>query len=559
MKRIFQYIGMVLGVVALLTSCESDFEKTTMSMTGECKLMATATQADIALENYYTPVLQLVWTSPRWYSNDNTRLAAGVGVSFYVQASTDESFSNFTETVANGLSMTFTAANLNSTAKKLAMEIGKKAPVYLRVKCLEGGNIDVYSNVCQVEITPIYINMTKLAVLNAEKNDTIGRLVSPEENGVYTGFMHATAWMNCWFAEADGNTWGNTPTSGTEFSLTSEGTAWSCWFPEVNGSFYVTVNTANGWWSAALIDTLSVCDTIMTYNMKAKAWQLVKELDGETTLSFAARAKVFDTSTGTAKDKATPVDYSFGFKEDTLTIGKEGSVVFTGTGIHTISVSINDDGYYVYKVEAGDQTQGDEPSVPKPTELKIYDKDKTTVLTTLARTANGVYGGELTADWGWYNFLLYDAKNNIWYGSDPADATTLSSAEGFYNLWIQSGETGIYTIEVNLNTMSWTYERKGDLPPTVPEALYLYGEPDWSKATATLAKTGDGTYTAEVTISADGNFKIVDGSVWYGLDPTDNTKLSSADGNWNIWLTAGTYTITVNWSTMTFSATKKTE
>jgi hypothetical protein len=297
----------------------------------------------------------------------------------------------------------------------------------------------------------------------------------------------------------------------------------------------------------------------MTYNMKAKAWQLVKELDGETTLSFAARAKVFDTSTGTAKDKATPVDYSFGFKEDTLTIGKEGSVVFTGTGIHTISVSINDDGYYVYKVEAGDQTQGDEPSVPKPTELKIYDKDKTTVLTTLARTANGVYGGELTADWGWYNFLLYDAENNIWYGSDPADATTLSSAEGFYNLWIQSGETGIYTIEVNLNTMSWTYERKGDLPPTVPEALYLYGEPDWSKATATLAKTGDGTYTAEVTISADGNFKIVDGSVWYGLDPTDNTKLSSADGNWNIWLTAGTYTITVNWSTMTFSATKKTE
>ena len=80
MKKLFQHIGILLGVTALFTSCESDFEKTTMSMRGECKLMATATEADITIKNYQTPVLQLAWTTPEWYSNDNTRRTAGVGV-----------------------------------------------------------------------------------------------------------------------------------------------------------------------------------------------------------------------------------------------------------------------------------------------------------------------------------------------------------------------------------------------------------------------------------------------------------------------------------------------
>jgi len=160
----------------------------------------------------------------------------------------------------------------------------------------------------------------------------------------------------------------------------------------------------------------------------------------------------------------------FTVKGDTLVIGEKGNTTFTGTGTHTISVSIDDDGQYVYKVMPGDQTQQEEPSTPKPTELKVYDKEKQEVLSTLTKTGDGIYSGSLEAKWGWFNFLVYDAENSIWYGSDPADATMLSSEEGFYNLWIPADITGIFTITVDLNTMKWTFERTGDLPPAARKA-----------------------------------------------------------------------------------------
>lgn len=565
MKKLFQHIGILLGVTALFASCESDFEKTTMSMRGECKLMATATEADITIKNYQTPVLQLAWTTPEWYSNDNTRKTAGVGVTSYVQASTNASFDNFTETVANGLSMTFTAGNLNSTAKKLAMEAGKKATLYMRVKCLEGGNIDVYSNVCEIQITPLYINMSKMVVLDQAKTDTIAHLSSPTENGIYTGFMYANAWMNCWFAEADGNIWGNVPVSGSEFELSNEGTAWNCWFPDASGDFYVSVNTAKGWWSATHIETLTANGTAMTYNKKMKEWQLLTELSGQSKLVFAATGKIFDTTTRTDKEKAKATSITFGFSDNKLVVDGSGEATISGTGTHTISVSIDDDGQYIYKVAAGDQTQQEEPSTPKPTELKIYDKEKQEILSTLTKSGDGIYSGSLEAKWGWFNFLVYDAENNIWYGSDPADATILSSAEGYYNLWIPADITGIFTITINLNTMKWSYERTGDLPPVYPSELKIYGEPDWANAEpmATLSQTEEGKYSGTLTTTkAWHSFQVVDATqttwVWYGAGE-DSNALKAGGGNLWTGEEIGDYTIDVDLKNMTWSATKKTE
>lgn len=561
MKKLFQYIGMLLGVAALCTGCESDIEKTTMSMQGECRLMATATEADITIENYQTPVLQLAWTIPSWYSNDDTRKTAGVGVTSYVQASASASFDNFTETAANGLSMTFTAGNLNSTAKKLAMEVGKKATLYMRVKCLEGGNIDVYSNVCEIQITPLYINMSKMAVLDQAKTDTIAHLASPAEDGVYAGFMYATAWMNCWFAEADGNVWGNVAASGSEFELSSEGTAWNCWFPDATGDFYVKVNTAKGWWSATNIETLTANGQAMSYNKKMKEWQLLTELSGQSKLVFAATGKTYDTTTRTDKELAKATNITFGFSDNKLVVDGSGEATVSGTGTHTISVSIDDDGQYVYKVVPGDQTQTDEPSTPKPTELKLYDKEKTEVLSTLAKTADGIYSGSLEAKWGWFNFLVFDAENTIWYGSDPTDATTLSSEEGFYNLWIPADITGIFTITVDLNTMKWSYERTGDLPNVFPNELKVIQSNEEKTVLGTLSKTADGVYSSNIDIAAGISFKIVDeaSGTWYGCDPNDNTTLSAEEGNYSLWVEGSedaTYTISVDLNTMKWSYTK---
>ncbi len=303
----------------------------------------------------------------------------------------------------------------------------------------------------------------------------------------------------------------------------------------------------------------------MKYNKEDGRWELLIEPNGETALSFEATAKLFDTESRTDAEKAKPQTYGFTVKGDTLVIGEKGSATFTGTGTHTILVSIDDDGQYVYKVMAGDQTQQEEPSTPKPTELKVYDKEKQEVLSTLTKTGDGIYSGSLEAKWGWFNFLVYDAENSIWYGSDPADATMLSSEEGFYNLWIPADITGIFTITVDLNTMKWTFERTGDLPPVYPSELRIYGDPDWGNGEpmATLSQTEEGKYSGTLTTTkAWHSFQVVDATqttwVWYGAGE-DSNALKAGGGNLWTGEDIGDYTIEVNLSTMTWSATFKSE
>ena len=79
------------------------------------------------------------------------------------------------------------------------------------------------------------------------------------------------------------------------------------------------------------------------------------------------------------------------------------------------------------------------------------------VLTTLPKTGEGVYAGQLNATEGWMNFHVVDEEHNIWYGTDPADKAALSSADGHWNFWIDSEQTGVYDIEVSLVTMKWTH------------------------------------------------------------------------------------------------------
>lgn len=92
-----------------------------------------------------------------------------------------------------------------------------------------------------------------------------------------------------------------------------------------------------------------------------------------------------------------------------------------------------------------------------PSELKVYNKDGNAVLTTLPQTSDGIYTGRLIATEAWQNFHVVDEYSNTWYGTDPADKTVVSSAEGHWNFWIDSEQTGAYDLTVNLSTMRWTH------------------------------------------------------------------------------------------------------
>lgn len=95
-----------------------------------------------------------------------------------------------------------------------------------------------------------------------------------------------------------------------------------------------------------------------------------------------------------------------------------------------------------------------------PAELKIYDQEGQKVLATLLPATNnpGLFYGQLNAEIGWLNFHVVDEESGTWYGTDPSDKTMLSTSENKWRFWIDSATTGVYDIEVNLATMTWTHK-----------------------------------------------------------------------------------------------------
>lgn len=66
-----------------------------------------------------------------------------------------------------------------------------------------GSNLDAaYSNVCQVKVTPYLIDMSYINILDKDtKEQTLTYLYSPNSDGVYSGYMNASSWLNFWGKE----------------------------------------------------------------------------------------------------------------------------------------------------------------------------------------------------------------------------------------------------------------------------------------------------------------------------------------------------------------------
>ncbi len=195
-----------------------------------------------------------------------------------------------------------------------------------------------------------------------------------------------------------------------------------------------------------------------------------------------------------------------------------------------------------------------------PATLSIYNSDGNAILATLQLTDsdNGIYSGQLNATTSWLNFQVVDTDNNVWYGTDPADKTAISTADGKYKFWIDSSVTGLYDITVNLSTMTWSFALHQDSSSSFPESLYIYAT-DGTSVLATLTQTDNGIYSGQLNATTSWlNFKIVDAenSVWYGSDPANAATLSAEEGCYNCWINSsvtGLYDITVNLNNMTWS------
>ena len=448
MKKILYNIMLLLTTVTLLSSCNKDGDLIYLNGFGGSELTATTNDVVLSIANSKKLVLSLEWNNATLLSSDSSKTAPDGVLKTYLQISAKEDFSGkVNESTVTSPSKAYKGDDLNAIAKDLGLSADVAGPLYFRIKSVEGNNMDpAYSNIEKVNVTPFTIHMNFVSVLSKDKTDTIARLYSDSENGVYTGYMKAAGWYNCWFVENDGTVWGNYNVKDHEFELSKASDAWNCWFADGSGHWFVTVDTKNDVWSAANITKVTINGSDFTYDSKKGVWtaQVTTTADN-TQIGGTATANEYNSTTRVSSSVAKT------FNLPDTTIAK--------AGVYTINMYINSHAQYNYEIVSGAVTP-ETPTVKFPAELAMYSQDGSTKLVTLAKTGTGIYTGTYTAK-QWEHFHLVDEENNIWYGSDPSDLFALDSAEGKYDLWFKDDITNGTTVNitVDLNTLKWSYTK----------------------------------------------------------------------------------------------------
>lgn len=561
MKTIISKILLLFCAVALFASCDKDGDTVYLDGFGSSELIATADNVVLSVDNSKQEVLSLAWKNPTLLSSDANSPAPAGQLSTAMQVSNTEDFTNCTETTVSNLSRAYTGTELNSIAVNLGLAVGSSAPLYFRIKSSVGDNMTpAYSNVCKVNVTPFKIDKTYLSVFNSGKTEVVAYLYSPTENGVYTGWMAATSWYNCWFMENDGTYWGNAPVDGHPFELSNSAEAWNCWFADGTGQWFVTVDTNNSEWSAVFVKNMMANGETMKFDSSTGSYKyVITTTSDNATVTLTADALAYDKNTGTDVSAAVSKTLKYAVTDGMMTEASAATpVTIEKAGTYTITVSVNEKAEQTLTITAGEE-EPDEPATPLPNELKVYNTELTEAIATLSKTSDGTYKGVISAS-QWYNFKLKDEENDITYGSDPSDVYTLSSESGAWNIWTQDDYSDGSTIRitVDLSNKKWSYEAV-ELTSTFPLELKVYTT-DGSSVLGTLSNTADGVYEGSLSAAQWLNFKIVDerNSVWYGSAPNEQYKLSNADDAWNIWTNddysdGASITITANLNTLEWS------
>lgn len=549
MKTIINRIFLLLCMAAFVVSCDKDGDLVYVDGFGSSDLIASTDNVELSVDNSKRIVLSLAWKNPTLLSSDERSPVSNSQLTTAMQVSSTADFAKYTETTVTNLSRAYTGTELNSLAVNLGLATGTSAPLYFRIKSSEGDNMEpAYSNVCQVNVTPFKIDKTYLSVYNSGKTDVVAYLYSPSENGVYTGWMVATSWYNCWFMENDGTYWGNSPVDGHPFELSNASDAWNCWFADGTGQWYVTVDTNNEEWSAMLITSMMVNGESMRFDSSTGSYKYtITTVSDNETIVLTADALAYDKDTDTDASAAVAKKLNYAVTDGILAeSGTAASVAIAKAGTYTVTVSISDKAEQVLSITEG---AGDTPDP----QVTLVDKDGNT-LAVFTEVSSGVYEATCEAT-QWMNFYIVD-KDGTWWGCPGEDGHQFELAsENKWNCWLNDDFENGATVKItaDFNTLTWSYKAVKTLAMV---------NPDNTETLATLVESSDGIYEGTLSASPWLNFKIYDSATGtlYGSDPSNQYALSSDEGAWNIWLNddfsdGASVTVTVNYSALTWSYT----
>lgn len=496
-----KYFLLSLLAVLSLAACNTDGDLITA---GGVPAVELSSSGDVVLDRNNTSglALTLYWT-------DNSRLTTSDGrvqtplnaTANTLQFSATEDFSSPIEvlTDAGTTSLQYTAESLNALAGRLDLPGDAASTLYMRMKSVLADNLaPAYSNVCQLQVTPYRIDMSRASILASDRTDTGKTLCSPESNGIYSGFMGVAGWYNWWLQEGNGILWGND--GGKAFAASSGEQHWNFWFPGPSGCYYTVVNTLRQEWSALYIPSLSVSGDIrgeMTYDRQNNRWTLSFRAAsaGTAVIRISGTGRQYDVSTGTDDGAAAGTAVAFGMENGKITFGsvpKDITVNVPSAGEMVLSLDLSDPSGWTCTAGKGSTSEevpgklyilGNDDLWDYTEYLTLYDEDHL----CYAAAVN------FNSSWGYYFSKAYQDWTEI--NQDPATEEKKLTTKGRN---IPQPGKGLYVVCASLGWMNYWYP----MDEAVTEVAYAGFNDSWEPVGMKAVEGRPGVYTATVAATA---------------------------------------------------------
>ncbi|MYM13509.1 DUF5114 domain-containing protein [Muribaculaceae bacterium Isolate-039 (Harlan)] len=564
--------ALLSGITAFgFASCDSDIDPVYVLPSDDMTLGGATGDIILTPDNPQALAMTIYWSGDGQLALSDTLLQAPVNAAEEtIQLSTDEQFSSTIDlSVEKGVrSRQFLCEELNSLLGRLGYTADEKAPLFIRVRSVLSANINpTYSSVLKVMVQSYRIHLILGTVLDKDWNETAMQLASPDENGIYQGFMGVNGWTNWWFREANNIVWGNLGQEGMTFHASSADDHWNFWFPDPSGCYFTTVNTVEGWWSALHIDNLSVAGDLtgeMTYNQRNNQWTLPINLPSASTVSITVTGygSLYSKET-TDMGPAVEKNVAFSGNNQNLVFGENGSTITLDLPAGETNLLLDLSNPMELKIAAGNVP--DEPTPEAEPYLYfsgVVDWNGFDDYISLYDESTKSYGGAhwIASEWGYraYPKAEWDVAYKGAEGATPLSGS-LILAESGNDGNIPQPENGLYVMDFNMSALTYTLTE-------VNKVTFTGLNDDWSEHTmiqstdnpevftGEFIKTANTPWGVKVLINGDWGLFFGGGAGKLKLGHSDATTGFDGDND----LTIGeTYILTVDLGKQTYSYSLK--
>jgi hypothetical protein len=568
MRSIINIALGIIGVTVLVTACQKPSALPYNKLGNPVYLTSSAASVSPTPKDSTKTVLTLNWTFPN-YATDSANMKYIVEID-----TTGRNFSQeVTRTMLKSLTTSFTGRDLNAILLNYGYKTGTAAKMDMRVTSSYANNNEQYrSNVIQVNVTP-YADSNKLI---SEKSSVTGSLATASQHSntfswspAFPGYsgtvnyiiQYDSAGKNFVSPLVVANAGGTSVYSKSMTQAEMNTTAINSGIP-MDGKtgkveYRIKGTTASGAVSYSNVVTVTITTYVPILRFYMPGDYQASTSNGNDWDPPTAPELIRDVRSAVFNSLYYIYIYLPANAQFKFTQGRDWAINYGGTGgtlslngpnlsvptagVYRITIDINNLKYNIKEGRMGfvgdaGAAGWNPPNVFPLTQMSFLGTNK------FLGVSHFVAGGWKMIDDTVWNDGSNTAKETRSYGSNgPSGSTMDVNAENFPNISAADDYRVI-----------WDGTNRDNIKYEIYHGLRVVGAFNgWDPGTATpMTYTGNGVWTISITLPA-GDFKFVSADGW-GFNYGGSGGKISRDGP-NLNVSAGTYTITVNENTQTYT------